>query len=220
MNVLEALKTRKSVRAYLPKPVSQSTIETLLDAARCAPSGTNTQPWQVYAVMGDKKQHLQATLLDAFYNGHEEPLEYHYYPQVWKEPYKSRRRACGLQLYSTMDVKREDTEKRMELWAQNYSGFGAPVILFFFMEKILEKGSFLDYGMFLQSVMLAAVDLGLATCPQAAYCNYASIVKKALQVDDEFLLVCGMALGYEDTEATINSYRTPREPVASVLHFP
>jgi nitroreductase len=213
MYVKEALLKRKSTRAFLDNAVEPEKIERILDAARHAPSGVNSQPWQVAVVSGDKKHLLQQQLENAFRSGTEKELDYQYYPTVWKEPYKSRRKATGLQLYSSLGIKREDKQKRLDQWAANYRAFDAPVALFFFMDAGMQTGSFIDYGMFLQSLMLAAVEEGLATCPQAALAEYPAIVKKFLGYPDDCILLCGMALGYEDTAAKVNSYRTSREAV-------
>lgn len=146
-------------------------------------------------------------------------MDYQYYPLEWKDPYKGRRRECGLQMYTTLDIKREDKERQLDQWAANFRAFDAPVILFFFMDPVMETGSYLDYGMFLQSVMLAAQDAGLATCPQAALGEYPKIVKEQLGYPENSVLIAGMALGYEDTEALVNSYRTNREEPASFTRY-
>lgn len=219
MNVKQALKTRHSTRAFLEKPVEKEKITAILEAARFAPSGTNTQPWQVAVVQGHTKQLLDKKLSEAFYRNEPEAMEYQYYPQDWQEPYKSRRRACGLLMYSTLDIKREEKQRMQAQWAQNYCAFGAPVVLYFFIDPILAKGSYMDYGMFLQSIMLAAVDEGLATCAQAALAQYPDIVRNVLKIDSSKRLLCGMALGYEDTEALVNSYRTEREEVEIFTQF-
>ncbi|HPY41123.1 MAG TPA: nitroreductase, partial [Thiolinea sp.] len=135
------------------------------------------------------------------------------------DPFLARRRVCGLQLYSALKISKEDKERRAEQWVANYRCFDAPVMLLFFIDRIMDTGSYLDYGMFLQSVMLAAVDQGLATCPQAALGEYPNIVRENLGYDDQQVLVCGMALGYEDTSADINSYRTEREAVNAFTEF-
>ena len=152
---------------------------------------------------------------DAFKQGVKGTMDYQYYPTTWTEPYKARRIACGLQLYSTMGITREDKSKQQQQWMSNYRGFDAPVVMFFFLDNHMEAGSFIDYGMFLQSIMLAAVEEGLATCPQAALGEYPSVVKDVLGYHQDSILLCGMAIGYEDTTARINSYRTPREPIES-----
>ncbi len=219
MNIIEALKNRQSVRAFLEKEVSNEKIERVLRAARHAPSGANTQPWQVAAVSGKKKRELAERMIAAFQSGERGKNEYSYYPEKWEKPYKERRVACGRQLYAALGIKREDRTRRMEQWTANYRAFGAPVVLFFFMDASLATGSFLDYGMFLQSVMLAALDEGLATCPQAALAEYASLVKDSLGYPQETILLCGMALGYGDYQAEVNSYRTPRVEVEEFTRF-
>lgn len=219
MNVTEALHARKSTRAFLDKPVSRETIEQVLDAARWAPSGTNTQPWQVAVFMGAKKNELQQKIETAYRNGVKGGMDYSYYPDEWKEPFLARRRVCGLQLYSALNIAKEDKERRAEQWVANYRSFDAPVMLLFFIDRIMDTGSYLDYGMFLQSVMLAALDHGLATCPQAALGEYPDLIREHLGYDENQIVVCGMALGYEDTSAVINSYRTARESVSSFTEF-
>ena len=219
MKVSEALEQRKSVRAYLKKEVEKSKINAVIKAASHAPSGVNTQPWQVAVVTGDKKQALQEHIETAFRSGDKGKADYPYYPDKWTEPYKARRRACGLQMYSTLEIKREDKQRQLDQWAANYRAFDAPVMLLFFMEGAMKTGSFMDYGMFLQSVMLSAVEQGLATCSQASLADYSHIIKPALGYPDDSLLLCGMALGYEDTEALVNSYRTPREEVNTFTQY-
>lgn len=219
MNVVEALEQRQSTRAFLPRGVDRATVEQILDAARHAPSGANTQPWQVAVVTGKLKRRLDGALEQAYRSGVQPHMDYRYYPVDWKSPYTERRRACGLQLYETLGIARDDKGRRSEQWIANYRAFGAPVVLFFFMDAGLEAGSFLDYGMFLQSVMLAAVEEGLATCPQAALADYPDIVKNALGYPTDSLLLCGMAVGYEDVQDNVNSYRTPRESVSGFARF-
>jgi len=207
------------VRAFLDKPVEREAIDRILDAARHAPSGANTQPWQVAMVSGRKKQDIQEKMEAAFRSGKRGQADYQYYPVEWKPPYKDRRRACGLQLYSALNITREDKDRQADQWAANYRAFDAPVALFFFMDAELATGSFMDFGMFLQSLMLAAVEEGLATCPQAALGEYPEIVKQELDYPQESILICGMALGYEDEHAVVNSYRTPREDVHTFTRF-
>lgn len=219
MNVHDALAARKSVRAFLDNPLSRDVVSRVLDSARNSPSGVNTQPWQVAAVMGEKKEALQKMIEDAFNRGEKPQMDYQYYPLKWSEPYKTRRFQCGLQLYAALEIKREEKERRREQWIANYRAFDAPVMLYFFMDQGMETGSFMDYGMFLQSVMLAAVQEGLATCPQAALGEYPKIVKDVLGYPEDSILICGMALGYEDTTAKVNSYRTTREPVDTFTKF-
>lgn len=219
MNIIDALLQRKSTRAFLDKPVDREKIERILRAARHAPSGTNAQPWQVAVVSGEKKEELTRMLSEAFQQNGPGTMDYQYYPVDWHEPYKSRRVACGAQLYAALGIDRRDKERRLAQWAANYRAFGAPVILFFFLDPVMQKGSFLDYGMFLQSVMLAAQGEGLATCAQAALGQYPLLIKDFLGYSRDTTLICGMALGYEDKAAPVNGYRTTREEVSVFTRF-
>lgn len=219
MDVIDALNRRKSTRAFLDKAVPRSLIDSLLDAARQAPSGANTQPWQVAVLTGDSKQSLQQRFETAHADGISAAMDYPYYPTDWQEPYKTRRIECGKQLYAALHIERDDRTRRRAQWAANYRAFDAPVLLLFFMEGAMQTGSFMDYGMFLQSLMLAAVQQGLATCPQAALGEYPQIAKDQLGYPPDSILVCGMALGYEDTGAPVNGYRVPREPVAAFTRY-
>ncbi|HBH28233.1 MAG: nitroreductase [Desulfofustis sp. PB-SRB1] len=219
MKVSEALRQRKSTRAYSDRQVEQETIMHILEAAKHSPSGANHQPWQVAVVSGAAKRELQERIEQEFAAGRRGKMDYQYYPDIWPEPYKGRRIACGVQLYDALAIARGDKQRRLEQWAANYRGFDAPVILFFFLDTRLATGSFVDYGMFLQSVMLMAVEEGLATCPQAALGEYPDIVRSFLGYDETCLLICGLALGYEDTSAPVNSYRTPRQPAADFTRF-
>lgn len=219
MNIIEALKARKSTRAFLDTPVSRDKIEKILSAASHAPSGTNTQPWQVAVVSGRKKDELTSSMDKLFRQGDLGEMDYQYYPLKWKNPYKKRRMTCGIKLYAALEIDRKDKEKRYEQWVANYHGFGAPVILFFFLDPVMETGSFLDYGMFIQSIMLAAVEEGLATCPQISLAQYPELIKEGLGYKEETTLICGMALGYEDKQAPVNNYRTDRENVTTFSRF-
>lgn len=219
MQVFEALISRKSTRAFLDKEVEADKILRILQLAGHAPSGTNTQPWQVAVVRGETKKDLQDKLEAEFRAGNKGSMDYQYYPVQWVEPYRSRRKACGLQLYQALQISRDDKQRQRDQWAANYRAFGAPVVLFFFLDGGMQAGSFLDYGMFLQSIMLAAVEEGLATCPQAALAQYPEIVKQKLGYPPESRLLCGMALGYEDMAAPINNYRTTREAAENFTRF-
>jgi nitroreductase len=219
MNVIDALNHRKSTRAFLDRAVDRSLVETLLDAARQAPSGANTQPWQVAVLTGESKLALQRQFEAAYASGIAGKMDYEYYPTDWQDPYKTRRVECGKQLYAALNIAREDKQRRRDQWAANYRAFDAPMMLLFFMDAGMQTGSFMDYGMFLQSFMLAAVEQGLATCPQAALGEYPEIAKRQLGYALDSILVCGMAIGYEDISAPVNGYRVPRDPVASFTRF-
>lgn len=219
LDVFSALKTRKSVRAFTNQTVSVDQVKRIIDAARWAPSGTNTQPWQVHAVSGSVKQKLDAELIKAFESEKSAQMDYNYYPENWFEPYNARRRECGLAMFSALDITRQDKEKRLAQWKKNYSAFGAPWVLFFTMDHRLESGSFFDYGMFYQSIMLAAQAEGLATCPQAALAEYPDVLREHLDIDSEHIILCGLALGYENPEDPVNQYRTSRREVDDILRF-
>lgn len=219
MHVKEALQQRKATRAFLPREVEKEKIIRILDAARHAPSGTNTQPWQVAVVTGEQRRRLGDLMETAFRGGQPPAMEFQYYPEVWQGIYKERRRACGMQMYSALNIGREEKQRQQDQWAANYRAFDAPVMMFFFIDRILETGSYLDYGMFIQSVMLMALEEGLATCPQAALGEYPQIVRQALGYPEEKQLVVGLAMGYEDKGAIVNSYRTAREEVGQFTRF-
>jgi len=219
MNIIETIKQRKSVRAFLKKDVECDKIKTILETAKHSPSGVNMQPWCVAVVSGDKKRTIENKMMQAFSEKEPERMQYNYYPLNWEEPYKTRRKETGLLMYSILDIKREDKEKQFTQWLKNYTAFDAPIVLYFFIDKSLEKGSYLDYGMFLQSIMLSTVELGLSTCTQAALAQYPDIVKEELGINNNKILLCGMALGYEDKEDIINSYRTSRIDLDDFVTF-
>lgn len=219
MKVSDALKQRKSTRSYLNKPVEDEKIQAILEVARFSPSGTNTQPWQVAVVSGGTKTILQNKIETAFREGDSGKSDYNYYPEKWISPYKERRKECGLLMYSTLDIKREEKERQKDQWAANYRAFDAPILLLFFIDSILDKGSYMDYGMFLQSIMLAAEEQGLSSCPLASLADYPHIIKPELGYKNDTVLLCGIGIGYEDKTALINSYRTSRVPINKFTRF-
>jgi len=219
MDVLEAMEARQSTRAFTSRNVDQTDIEQLLNSAARAPSGVNSQPWRVAVATGQTKQHISDALLSARKEGVESNPDYSYYPTVWKDPYKQRRVACGKALYSALGISKEDKTRQLQAWENNYQFFGAPVGLFFFIDRDLNKGSWLDMGMFIQNVMLAAIGHGLATCPQASLAEYPQIVRNILGIDEQYLLICGMALGYADPSQPVNQYRLDREPQENFTHW-
>lgn len=219
MNVSEALVNRKSVRAFKDQKVATDLIKQILTSAGHAPSGVNTQPWITHILSGGAKNSLQTRLEGAFRDGQKASMEYQYYPLEWAEPFRSRRKDCGLKMYSALEITREDKQKQQDQWAANYRAFDAPVMLIFSLDKILQTGSYLDFGMFLQSLMLAATEQGLATCPQAALAEQPEIVRSELKLSEDSIIVCGMSMGYEDTNAAVNNYRTEREPLENWATF-
>jgi nitroreductase len=165
MTVEEAVTGRRSIRAFLPKPVPRELIERILTTAGRAPSGTNVQPWRVWVLEGVVRDEICRDITSRYNRGDAGKREYDYYPVKWREPYLARRRACGWGLYGTLGIGREDKGKMHAQHARNYAFFDAPAGLIFSMDRDLERGSWLDYGMFLQSIMVAARQFGLETCP-------------------------------------------------------
>jgi nitroreductase len=219
LNVSDAIRGRASTRAFLDRAVEPRLITEILDTARWAPSGVNTQPWHV-AVLGEAtRKRLGDAIIAAREAGQAENPDYHYYPQRWEEPYRSRRKACGLALYGALGIGRDDAEARKAAWYRNYRFFDAPVGLIFSIDRDLEKGSWMDLGMFIQSVMLAARDHGLETCPQASLAEYPDIVREILELPASRAIVCGMSVGHGDPDHPINRYRTEREPVEAFARW-
>ena len=213
MEVTEAIRNRKSTRAFLPKPVDKKLIKDILECARWAPSGVNSQPWQVAVVFGETKSKLANALSICRANSEAARQDYNYYPTKIEEPYISRKKACGKALYTALSIQKDDIKKRKEQWMKNYYSFDAPVVLYFFIDEILETGSWVDCGMFIQNVMLAARGFGLETCAQAALAEYPDVVRNILKINDTKKLICGMALGHANYQDTSYQYRTEREPV-------
>lgn len=219
-SVDEAITSRQSCRRFLDKPVSRNQIYHLLDVARFAPSGTNIQPWRVYVAAGETRTAIAADILaDLETTPERDEREYDYYPTDWFEPYLARRRACGWGLYGSLGITRADKAAMTAQRTRNYEFFDAPVGLFFTLSRRLEKGSWLDLGMFIQNIMVAARGQGLHTCAQAAFANYQTILRKHLDISDDEVLVCGMSLGYGDMQAPENVWRTERESVEAFTRW-
>ena len=217
-----AITSRRSVRAFLETPVPRATIEQILAVASRAPSGTNTQPWKVHVLTGAAKASLSRRIRAAYDDPAERALhteEYAYYPTDWISPYLDRRRKVGWDLYGLLGIGRTDKQRMHEQHGRNYDFFGAPVGLIFTIDRILCQGSWLDYGMFLQSVMIAARGRGLDTCPQAAFMQFHRLIASELALPDSQMVVCGMSLGHADHEATEDRLVTEREPVAGFARF-
>lgn len=211
---------RRSLRAFLPKEVPQTMIADLLLAAGRAPSGTNTQPWHVHVLQGQTRDKLVNEVCKAFdANQPHSPLEYHYYPEKFFEPYLARRRKVGWDLYGLLGIAKGDVEKTRVQHRRNYELFDAPVALMFSIDRRLATGSWLDCGMFIQNVMLAARARGLETCPQAAWIDYHAIVREVIGLDPEHTLICGMALGYADHDALVNTLVTERAALEEFVRF-
>ena len=218
----EVIKSRYSCRAFLPGPVSHDVVAEILAIASHAPSGTNIQPWKVWVLTGETKKRLSERLLTTFddpeeVSTHSEP--YQYYPKKWVLPYIDRRRKVGLGLYSLLGIQKGDAKRMHEQFARNYKFFDAPVGIIFTVDNVMEQGSWLDYGMFLQNIMLAAKARGLDTCTQAALIQFHRIIREELSIPDSETIICGMSLGYADPEAPENALRTERAPLDEWVQF-
>ena len=217
-----AIVSRRSIRAFLPTPVAREDIEAILEVAARAPSGTNTQPWRVYVLTGAAKDSLSAAILAAYADPREAQRhteEYAYYPREWVAPFIDRRRKVGWDLYALLGLTREDKAGMAAQHGRNYRFFDAPVGLIFTIDRVMEQGSWLDYGMFLQNIMVAARGRGLDTCPQAAFTQFHRIIAEQLQLPSNEMVVCGMALGFADPDKIENTLITVREPVSGFTHF-
>jgi nitroreductase len=217
-----AITTRHSIRAFLPTPVPREIVERILAVASRAPSGTNTQPWNVYVLTGEAKRELSRKLVAAYDDPAEAAThseEYAYYPTEWRTPFIERRRKVGWDLYGLLGIAKADKARMHAQHARNYEFFGASVGLMFTIDRIMRQGSWLDFGMFLQSIMVAARGHGLDTCPQAAFTPFHRIIMPAIGAGANEQLVCGMSLGRRDPAAIENSLVTAREPVSAFARF-
>lgn len=218
----EVIRSRRSLRAFLSTPVEEEDIRAILEVATRAPSGTNTQPWKVTVVQGEALQRLSQAILAAHNDAevaktHSE--EYRYYPVEWRSPYIDRRRKVGWDLYALLGLGRDNKLGMHAQHGRNYAFFDAPVGLIFTIDRVMEQGSWLDYGMFLQNVMLAARARGLDTCPQAAFTQFHRIIQEQLAIPEHEMLVCGMSLGFADLSRVENSLQTERASLAEFVRF-
>ena len=226
-SVIDAMQSRFSCRAFTAQVPTKALVNSVLEAALRAPSGTNTQPWKVYVVQGAKRDELVAKVcaahdqvaqnLELAKTQYAEP--YDYYPEKWVSPYIDRRRACGFGMYGVLGIAKGEHLKMHLQQQRNFRYFDAPIGLHFTLDKVMGRGSMLDYGMFLQNIMLAARAVGLHTCPQAAWNMFDSIVLPHVGAGADEMLVCSMALGYADEAALINTFRTVREPLTHIVNW-
>jgi nitroreductase len=222
-----AIESRFSCRAFLrDREVPRQVIEDILRVASRAPSGTNTQPWKVYVLQGAPRNALVDKVCAAHDAVYADPAlaseyreEYDYYPTKWVSPFIDRRRENGWGLYGLLGIAKGEKDKMHAQHQRNFRFFDAPVGLMFTMDRVLGRGSLMDYGMFLENIMVAARARGLHTCPQAAWNGYARIILPHVGAGEDEMLVCGMSLGYADVDAPVNGFHTPREPVASFTRF-
>lgn len=217
--MLDAIASRRSIRAFRADPVPRATVEQLLAFAGMAPSGSNIQPWSVHVVQGEKRRALARVLLEAHDVGAESTAEYHYYPKTWRAPFLERRRQTGWLLYESLGIRRGDHAASHAYRGTNYNFFGAPVGLIVTLGRDMEHGSWIDVGAFVQTLMLAARAFGLHTCAQAAFANYADRVRATLGIPEGEVVVCGISIGHADLEHPANRARTTRAAVGDFTTF-
>jgi nitroreductase len=217
----EALRTRRSVRAFLPTPVGRPVVEELLALASRSASGSNIQPWKVHVFSGAQRQRITDTILQALDRNGYEPYkrEWNYYPVNWREPYLGRRRKIGWGLYGLLGIEKGDFEGTERQRRQNYEFFGAPVGMIFTLDEDMEIGSWLDLGIFIGSLTIAARGRGLDTCPQAAFADFHTLIRPLLGIPEDQIVICGLALGHADPDAAVNRLATERAPVAEYSSF-
>ena len=219
MQVDEAIRARKSVRQFLDKPVDKALIEEILRLAAQSPSGTNIQPWQVYVAMGETRDRLVDAVLAHRETGPADNVAEFPRTSKRKDPYTGRMRTLGKAMYSLLEIPKGDKQANWDQWGRNYRFFDAPVGLIFTLDKDLDAMSFIDIGIFMQSVMLIAKDRGLDTCSQGAWNQFYTMTKKVLDIPDTEYVLCGMSLGYADEAAPVNTLAAEREPLESFAHF-
>ncbi len=212
----EALRTRRSVRAFLPTPVPRATVEEVLALASRAASGSNIQPWKVHVFTGELRTQLSRTILEAIDRDGAQKYqrEWNYYPQTWREPYIGRRRKIGWDLYGLLGIPKGDFERTEAQRRRNYEFFGAPVGMMFTLDEDLEIGSWLDLGIFIGNLCTAARGRGLDTCAQAAFADFHTLIRPVLGIPDKEIIICGLALGHADPDAPENRLVTQRAPVS------
>jgi nitroreductase len=220
MDVFEAIKTRRSIRAFTDQPVPREMVEELLQISQRAPSGTNTQPWYVHVCSGAVRQAITDDVLDLVAKGEAKRYEdYDYYPDSWRDIHRDRRRGVGWSLYGLLGIVKGDREASARQGARNFKFFDAPVGLFITTDAYLARGSWSDAGMYIQTIMLAARGFGLHTCPQAAWIQFQEPIFRHLNIPEDQALVSGMSLGYADESAIENTLVSDREDLANVATF-
>jgi nitroreductase len=216
MGVYDVIGARRSVRRFLGDPIDQSTLAEILEIGTRAPSGLNIQPWHIHVVAGSVRDAISNAVVDAAMLGRGQP-DYEYVTEPLPEPYVTRRRELAFELYGLRGIDRRDYAARRAAMIENYRFFGAPVGLFFTIERDMRAGAWLDVGLLMQTIMLAATARGLATCPQQSWCEYGALVRQTLGIGNDRILVSGMALGREDSLAPENQLRSSRESIDQIV---
>lgn len=219
MNVSEAVAARSSIRAFLDTPVSDELLRELLSKSARAPSGGNVQPWRLFVLNGDRTRELVEHVQAWNAAGKPNTPPYRIYPEGLSEPYRSSRFKVGEDMYALLGIPREDKPARLRHLARNMRFFDAPAAFFCYVDRQMGPPQWSDLGMFLQTFMLLAQEAGLSTCAQEAWCNQADAVAEFVQPPDELMLFCGMAIGYADPDAPVNTLRSDREPLEVFARF-
>jgi nitroreductase len=219
MKLDEALKARRSARAFKPDPVPLDLVKEILELAKHSPSGTNIQPWKVHVVAGDVRRRLEEEVLAHRETDPADKIAEFPRTSKRKEPYTTRMRTLGKEMYGLLGIPKGDAAANWRQWGRNYQFFDAPIGLIFTIDKDLDCMSFLDIGIFMQSIMLAAKARGLDTCAQGAWNNFWSVTRRVLNVPEDEYIICGMSLGYADETAPVNTLIAEREPVESFATF-
>ncbi|ACC75990.1 nitroreductase [Paraburkholderia phymatum] len=211
------IRSRKAVRAFRPDAVSKQDMIDILDVARAAPSNSNTQPWRVHVLAGGIKQRLSAALARAHTGGTHQQLQY--MPDPLPESYRIRQEDFGARYYGALGIDKTDVDGRNRATGRNFDFFGAPIGMIFTIDARLKKYSWLDYGLFIQNIMIAARSRGLDTCPQVSFARYQTVIATQLELETGHEVVCGMSLGYANQHSLVNRLRLPREPVFQFASF-
>ena len=221
--VLEALNNRSSKRAYTNEKIPKDTLEKILAAAAKTPSGANMQPWVTYAISNKETlKNVGDAIINKMDEGFVNDQFIQYYPVKWTNPYKKRRIVTGAGLYKLMDVDRKDDETRLKMWHDNFRWFGAQTVIFVFTAKANideAQGAFIDCGAYMQSIMLAAQEFGVESCPQGSTTEFGKVVAQVLDIPDNLALLYSVVLGYEDKDAKINTYQPEKVSLTESVTF-
>ena len=220
MNVSEALASRRSIRAFLDKPVDQAVLRRVLEKAQAAPSGGNTQPWNAVVIAGDPLARLIARVEAVIPDGLAAySAEYPIYPAKLEGRYAEQRFGVGEAMYAALEIPREDKAARMDVFRQNFRAFGAPVLMLVHTPRYMGLPQWSDIGMWLQSVLLLLREEGLDSCAQEAWAVYQKQVREVVDIPEDHIFFCGVAIGWRDAEAAVNRFPVPRVPVDRAVRW-
>lgn len=220
MTPTEAVLTRRSIRAFTDRPVERATLARILDTAQRSPSGGNTQPWHGIVLTRDPLRRLIERVAQELPKGREAfAPEYHVYPPELDGAYEQRRRGIGEEMYGALEIAREDKDQRMMWFARNFQAFGAPVLMLVHTPRYMGPPQWSDIGMWLQTIMLLLREEGLDSCPQEAWAVYQKAIREVVDIPDDHIFFCGMAIGYRDADDPVNAFRVPRAPVDEAVRW-